>query len=389
MSSLASCAASDMFSMGRQYSEPLSPHRNEYQRDCARIVRSTTFRRLALKTYILVNLESDSSRTCLMLALTVAQLSRSIARALKLNEDLAEAIALGYELGHTPFGYAGQIALNQCLQAYGGFEQSFHALRVVDEIEEKFPNFRGLNLMFETREGILRQCSIKQAKALGNVGSRFLSEEQPTPPSLEAQVAVLCQEIAHNYRDIEDGLRARLLSIRQLREQRLFEEHYVAVVTEFPNLSQRRVVSEATRRLINEQMSNVIETSHAQLDALQPKNIEDVRLAAEYMITLSAAMYEKHLELTQFFRTQLYQHYRVRRTVFKAQQVIQQLFELFSNDPYLLPLEAQLEVQRLQAQLGSDVGRARAVADYIAAMTDRDAILEYERLFNPTHLSSL
>lgn len=389
MSSLAPFAASDMFSIGRQHSEPLAPHRNEYQRDCARIMRSNTFCRLAFKTQTLVNFEGEASRACLTLALMIAQLSRTIARALKLNEDLAEAIALGYELGQTPFGYAGQIALNQCLQAYGGFEQSFHALRIVDEIEEKFPNFRGLNLMFETREGILRQSSPKQAKALGTVGARFASEEQPTPPSLEAQVAILTQEIAQNYRDIEDGLRARVISIRQLREQHLFEEYYVAVITEFPHLSQRRVVSEAIRRLLNAQMHNVIETSHAQLDALQPKSIEDVRLAAEYMITLSAAMYEKHLELTQFFRTQLYQHYRVRRAAFKAQQVIRQLFELFSNDPYLLPLEAQLEVQRLQAQLGSDVGRVRAVADYIAAMTDRDAILEYERLFNPTHLSPL
>lgn len=389
MSSLAPFAASDMFSIGRQHSEPLLPHRNEYQRDCTRIMRSSAFLRLAFKTQVLASFEGDASRACLMLAFMIAQLSRTIARALKLNEDLAEAIALGYELGQTPFGYAGQFALNQCLQTYGGFEQSFYALRVVDELEEKFPNFKGLNLMFETREGLLRHCPVKQAKALGAVGARFSSEEQSTLPSLEAQVALLAQEIAQNYRDIEDGLRSRLVSIRQLREQTLFEEHYVAVITEFPQLSQRRVVSEVTRRLLNAQVNNVIETSHAQLDALQPKSIEDVRLAAEPMITLSAAMYEKHLELTQFFRTQLYQHYRVRRAVFKVQQMIQPLFELFCNDPYLLPLEAQLEVQRLQAQLGSEVGRARAVADYIATMTDRDAISEYERLFNIASLNTL
>lgn len=387
MNPLAPFAASDMFSVGRQHSEPLLTYHNEYQRDCTRIIRSNTFRRLAFKTQVLTSLGGESSRACLTFALSVAQLSRTVGRALKLHEDLAEAITLGYELGATPFGHAGQTALNQCLHAYGGFEPSFHALRVVDEIEEKYPNFRGLNLMFETREGILRQCSAKQAKTLGNVGTRFLAGEQPTYPSLEAQVAILCYEITQNSRDIEEGLRARLISIRQLREQPLFETHYTAVVTELPNLSQRQVLNETVRRLIKEQMHNVIETSHAQLDAIQPKSIEDVRLATEPMITVSAAVYEKHLELTQFLQTQLYHHYRVRRTIFKVQQMIQRLFEIFANDPYLLPLEAQLEVQRLQAQLGSDLGRARAVSDYITAMTDRDVILEYERLFNPTYLN--
>lgn len=384
MSTPAPYATSEIFSAGRQHSEPLSTYRNEYQRDCARIMRSPTFKRLAFKMQTLIGPEGDFPRTCLCLAFEVAQLSRTVARALKLNEDLVEAIALGHELGHTPFGSTGQTSLNQCLQLYGGFEHSVQALRVVDELEERYPNFRGLNLMFETREGILRQCSAKQAKALGSVGIRFTNEEQATPPSLEAQIAELCREIAQNYRDMEDGLRARLISVRQLRESRLFEEHHNTVITEFPQLSQRRVVSETLRRLIDEQVKNVIETSHAQLDALQLKNSEEVRLAKDYMITFSALMYEKHLELTQFLRTQLYPHYRIRRAMFKAQQVIRRLFEVFNTDPYLLPLEAQLEVQRLQSQLGGEMGRARAAADYIAALTDHEAVVEYERLFNLT-----
>jgi dGTPase len=387
MTELAVYAANEALSRGRHNSEAdAMPYRGEYQRDRDRIIHSAAFRRLEYKTQVFVNHEGDLFRTRLTHSLEVAQISRTVARNLRLNEDLTEAIALTHDLGHTPFGHAGQDALAQAMRNSGGFEHNWQALRIVDELEERYPDFRGLNLMFETREGILKHCVPKLAKQLGPVAARFLNEGQPTPPSLEAQIVNICDAIAYNSHDIDDGLRARLISIRQLREHSLFDDHYTAVLKKWPNLSQRRVIHETIRRMIGEQVGNLIETSTATLEALQPSSIEEVRAEEEPLITLSALMYEKHLELKRFLRQQMYQHYRVRRMSYKARHIISRLFEAFSNDPYLLPLEAQMEVQRLQGQIGSDNGRARAVADYIAGMTDRYAILEYERLFNPTEL---
>jgi dGTPase len=384
MANLAPYAAHPELSQGRKYNEPSpSRYRNEYQRDRDRIIHSTAFRRLEYKTQVFVNSEGDLFRTRLTHTLEVVQLSRTVARALQLNEDLTEAIALAHDLGHTPFGHAGQEILNYCLKNYGGFEHNLQSLRIVDELEEKYPPFRGLNLTYETREGILKHCPLKQAKTLGQLGNRFLNEEQPTPPGLEAQITNLCDEIAYLTHDLDDGLRAKLITIRQLREYKLFDEHYVAVHKQWPNLSQRRSIYATIRSMIGEQITNVIEISRDQLEAVQPKSIDEVRMLEEPLITFSAMLYEKQLELKQFLQTQLYQHYRVRRMGFRAQQIIRRLFDAFNNDPYLLPLEAQLEVQRLQAQLGGDAGRARAVADYIAGMTDRYAIAEYEQLFNP------
>ncbi|OUD12471.1 deoxyguanosinetriphosphate triphosphohydrolase [Thioflexithrix psekupsensis] len=387
MTELAIYAASVELSRGRQVSEPpAAPYRNEYQRDKDRIIHSSAFRRLEYKTQVFVNHEGDLFRTRLTHSLEVAQISRTVARYLRLNEDLTEAIALTHDLGHAPFGHAGQDALAAVMGKFGGFEHNWQALRIVDELEERYPSFRGLNLMFETREGILKQCNPKLAKQLGSVALRFLTGGHPTAPSLEAQIVNICDAIAYNSHDIDDGLRARLISIRQLREYRLFDEHYSAVLKQWPNLSQRRVIHETIRRMIDEQVVNLIETSTATLEALQPSNIETVRATEEMLINLSALMYEKHLELKSFLQQQMYQHYRVRRMGYKARQIIHRLFEAFINDPYLLPLEAQMEVQRLQAQLGSELGRARAVCDYLAGMTDRYAILEYERLFNPNQL---
>lgn len=387
MTELAAYAANEALSRGRQNSESdAMPYRGEYQRDRDRIIHSAAFRRLEYKTQVFVNHEGDLFRTRLTHSLEVAQISRTVARNLRLNEDLTEAIALTHDLGHTPFGHAGQDALAQAMRNSGGFEHNWQALRIVDELEERYPDFRGLNLMFETREGILKHCTPKLAKQLGPVAARFLQEGQPTPPGLEAQIVNICDAIAYNSHDIDDGLRARLISIRQLREHSLFDDHYTAVLKKWPNLSQRRVIHETIRRMIGEQVSNLIETSIATLEGLQPTSIEEVRAEEEPLITLSALMYEKHLELKRFLRQQMYQHYRVRRMSYKARHILSRLFEAFCNDPYLLPLEAQMEVQRLQGQIGSDNGRARAVADYLAGMTDRYAILEYERLFNPMEL---
>lgn len=383
---LAPYAAHQETSYGRLRDEPPpSGYRTEYQRDRDRIIHATAFRRLEYKTQVFVNHEGDLFRTRLTHSLEVAQISRTIARALHLNEDLTEAIALAHDLGHTPFGHAGQDALNECMQNYGGFEHNLQSLRVVDELEEKYPEFRGLNLTFETREGIVKHCSPKQAKTLGQVAARFLTDPQHQP-SLEAQVSQLCDEVAYNNHDIDDGLRARLITIRQLREFELFEQHYTAVMRSYSNLLQRQVINETIRRMINEQVLNIIETSHAQIDALQPKNIDAVRMTEEPMVTFSAHMYNMHMELKQFLFSHLYRHFRVERMNFKAKQVVRELFETFMSEPRLLPLEAQVEVNRLQAQLGVEVGKARAVADYIAAMTDRFAIAEHERLFDPSTL---
>ncbi len=377
-------AAQDIASEGRQYQEStITKYRNEYQRDRDRVIHCNAFRRLAYKTQVFINHEGDLFRTRLTHSLEVAQISRTVAHAIGLNEDLTEAIALAHDLGHTPFGHAGQECLNQCMQSYGGFEHNLQSLRVVDELEERYPDFRGLNLTFETREGILKHCSQKQAKTLGSVATRFSTEGQPSPPSLEAQIVDLCDEIAYNNHDIDDGLRAKFITVRRLRDFRLFNEHYTAVTDKWHNLSQRRVIYETIRRMIDEQINNVIDTSLAQLDALQPSHIDEIRMADEHLITFSALMYQKHLELKQFLQSQLYQHYRVRRMSYKSHMIIKRLFDVFMNDPYLLPLETLVEVQRLQEQLGNDAGRARAIADYIAGMTDRYAIVEYERLFNP------
>jgi dGTPase len=387
ITSLAPYACHETVSRGRQFVEESPvPYRTEYQRDRDRILHCHAFRRLEYKTQVFINHEGDLFRTRLTHSLEVAQLGRTVARALRLNEDLVEAIALAHDLGHTPFGHAGQECLNQCMKNYGGFEHNLQALRIVEELEDTYPKFRGLNLMFETREGILKQCTPKQAKTLGAVAARFMKEGQMAQPTLEAQIVNLCDEIAYNNHDIDDGLRAKLISLRQLLSYELFEEHYAAVLKQWGDISQRKVVYETVRRMINAQISNVIETSRAHLDALQPKSVEDVRLKDEPMITVSALMYQKMLDLKQFLRTQLYAHYRVQRMSYKAHHIIKRLFEVFHANPSLLPLEAQIEVQRLQQQFGNDVGRARAVSDYISGMTDRFAIIEYERLFDPSSL---
>ncbi|MEK7991291.1 MAG: deoxyguanosinetriphosphate triphosphohydrolase [Thiotrichaceae bacterium] len=383
---LAPYAAHQETSYGRLRDElPPSAYRSEYQRDRDRIIHATAFRRLEYKTQVFVNHEGDLFRTRLTHSLEVAQISRTVARALQLNEDLTEAIALAHDLGHTPFGHAGQDALNECMQNYGGFEHNLQSLRIVDELEEKYPEFRGLNLTFETREGIIKHCTPKQAKTLGQVAARFLNDPKHQT-SLEGQISHLCDEVAYNNHDIDDGLRARLITIRQLREFELFEQHYTSVMRSYSNLLQRQVINETIRRMINEQVLNVIETSHAQIDALQPKNVDAVRMAEEPMVTFSAHMYNMHMDLKQFLFSHLYHHFRVDRMNFKAKRVIRELFEAFIGEPRLLPLEAQVEVNRLQAQLGIEVGKARAISDYIAAMTDRFAIAEHERLFDPSTL---
>lgn len=382
-SRMAIFAARDSSSRGRRFPESAPIYRGEYQRDRDRIVHSAAFRRLEYKTQVFVNHEGDMFRTRLTHSLEVAQIGRSIARVLALNEDLTEAIALAHDLGHTPFGHAGQDALNACMKDYGGFEHNLQSLRVVDALEERYAEFLGLNLTFETREGILKHCSPKKAAELGDVGERFIKRTQPT---LEAQLANVADEIAYNNHDVDDGLRAGLISIEQLCEVPLFAEQYEKVRQQYPGLAGRRVIHEVVRRMINRQVTDLIENTRQRLTAASPQGLDAVRGSHEPLICFSAAMVEKNLALKQFLRRKLYEHYRVRRMTTKAGQVIGKMFAAFMEDARLLPPEAEAKALRLRAEHGA-AGYARAVADYIAGMTDRYAIREYERLFNPAELT--
>ncbi|WJW75682.1 deoxyguanosinetriphosphate triphosphohydrolase [Thiohalobacter sp. IOR34] len=379
---LAAYAACDARSRGRRHPEPSPNYRGEFQRDRDRIIHSAAFRRLEYKTQVFVNHEGDLFRTRLTHSIEVAQIARSIARAMGLNEDLSEAIALAHDLGHTPFGHAGQDALNACMQDYGGFEHNLQSLRVVDELEERYAGFRGLNLTFEAREGILKHCSQPNARGLGEIGERFLNGRQP---SLEAQLTNLADEIAYNSHDVDDGLRAGLIDIEQLADIALFGKPYAEVCRQHPQLPERRVIHEVVRRIINAQVVDLIETSQARLAEARPADIDAVRAEEQPLITFSEAMRSQNLELKRFLREHLYRHYRVHRMSAKARRVIRALFEAFHEDLRLLPDEARGHAQRLGEQ--GEAGRARAVADYIAGMTDRYAIAEYERVFNPKELT--
>ena len=377
---LAPFAVTDTGSRGRRYSEPGPAYRSEFQRDRDRIIHSAAFRRLEYKTQVFVNHEGDLFRTRLTHSIEVAQIARSIARALRLNEDLTEGIALAHDLGHTPFGHAGQDALNACMQAFGGFEHNLQSLRVVDELEERYAGFPGLNLTFESREGILKHCSQKNARMLGELGERFLKKQQP---SLEAQLTNLADEIAYNSHDVDDGLRSELIDVEQLCEVALFREQYETVRRSYPDLHPRRTIHEVVRRLINCQVVDLVETTLGNLDRATPQDVEAVRRHSTALISFSESMREQNLELKRFLRSNLYRHYRVHRMTAKASRTISALFDVFINDPRLMPDEAQEKVRLLEEEQG-DTGRARAVADYIAGMTDRYAIAEYDRTFNPS-----
>jgi len=376
---LAPYAAHPARTRGRRHPEPPPALRTEYQRDRDRIVHSAAFRRLMYKTQVFVNHEGDMFRTRLTHSMEVAQIARTAARALGLNEDLTEAIALAHDLGHTPFGHAGQDALDACMRPYGGFEHNLQSLRVVDELEHRYGGFRGLNLTFETREGILKHCSPMKAADLGELGRRF---REGTQPSLEAQLVNLADEIAYNSHDVDDGLRAGLLQVEALREVALFREAWEAAGRAWPELPARLRVHETVRRLIDAQVRDLVETSRARIEAAAPADIEAVRAHGAPLVAFSEAMRARHVELKRHLRDHLYRHYRVRRMTAKAQRVVRALFEAFMDDPGLLPPEHAQAARRLEAERG-EAGRARAVADYVAGMTDRYAIAEHARLFDP------
>jgi len=365
---LAPYAAACAKSRGRLHAEAPPHGRSDYQRDRDRIIHSTAFRRLEYKTQVFVNHEGDLFRTRLTHSLEVAQLSRSIARTLDLEEDLTEAIALAHDLGHTPFGHAGQDALNACMKPHGGFEHNLQSLRVVDVLEQRYAAFDGLNLTFETREGILKHCSIRNARELGELGERFLTKRRP---SLEAQIANVADEIAYNNHDVDDGLRSGLIEFEQLCDIAIFKRHQAAVLQLFPGLTGRRLVHETVRGMIDTLVTDLIDATAAAIVREAPETIEDVR-SAPSLVGFSPAIREQQLELKRFLNENLYRHYRVARMSSKARRVVTDLFDAFFAEPRLLPPE-------FQTRAGED--KARAIADYIAGMTDRYAMLEHRRLF--------
>jgi dGTPase len=368
MHELAPYAVTQENSRGRRIPEEPASGRTPFQRDRDRIIHSTAFRRLEYKTQVFVNHEGDLFRTRLTHSLEVAQIGRSVARNLQLNEDLVEAIALAHDLGHTPFGHAGQDALNDCMREYGGFEHNLQSLRVVDVLEEHYGAFDGLNLCFETREGILKHCARKNAQKLGDVGERFLIDQRP---SLEAQLANLADEIAYNNHDVDDGLRSGLISQQQLEDIALFGRHLVSAKKHYPNISGRRLIHETVRRMINTLVGDLITQSAANIADARLETLSAVR-TAPCLIDFSPALRHEQQELKKFLHGHLYRHYKVARMSAKARHIIQMLFNAFRADIRLLPHEYQAKFHQDKHQ---------AIADYIAGMTDRYAIREYQRLF--------
>jgi dGTPase len=382
---------------GRRFPQAPAPTRTEYQRDRDRIVHSTAFRRLVYKTQVFLNHEGDLFRTRLTHSLEVAQLGRSVARTLGLNEDLVETIALVHDVGHTPFGHAGQDALNACMANFGGFEHNLQSLRIVDQLEERYPEFGGLNLTFETREGILKHCSRRDAEALeraepGGVGRRFLDHQQP---SLEAQLCNLADEIAYNAHDIDDGVRSGLITLEQLQALTLFEQFRVQALKDHPHLGDRhqgrRLLYESIRRMLSSQIYDVIAATRAALDAAQPADVQAVR-ALPPLVQFGLEMREQSKTLKAFLLQQLYRHPQVAHTTGQAQVVVTELFAAYTSTPSELPGRYQHRICQAQEAV-SDVlsdGQhvtARVVADYIAGMTDRFALREHERLTGKRLLS--
>lgn len=375
---LASYAATATTSRGRRYAEPAPTTRSDYQRDRDRIIHSVAFRRLEYKTQVFISHEGDLFRNRLTHSLEVAQITRSLARTLALNEDLSEAIALAHDLGHTPFGHAGQDALNDCMRDYGGFEHNAQSLRVVDELEDKYAAFRGLNLTFETREGILKHCSQTRARTLGDVGERFLNKQQG---GLEAQLTNVADQIAYNNHDVDDGLRAGLLTIEQLQAVPLFARHLAEVRATYTALTPQQLRFETIRRMIN---ALVVDLGTQTADNLLPyagQSIDAVRALPAPLVEFSPVMQQENHALKRFLHENLYGHHQVYRVMSKARRIVRELFSALNDDPRLMPPDFYDQAVRAE-QLSGRTGRARVVADYIAGMTDRFALEEHQRLFD-------
>ena len=371
---LAPWASDPQRSRGRRIDEPPSPPRNEHQRDRDRIVHSTAFRRLVYKTQVFINHEGDLFRTRLTHSLEVAQLGRSVARALRLNEDLVEAIALAHDLGHTPFGHAGQDALQDCMADHGGFEHNLQSLRVVDSLETRYAAFDGLNLSFETREGILKHCTQQRAQRLlaaepQGPAARFVHGGQP---SLEAQLVNLADELAYSAHDVDDGVRSGLITLDQLRVVPLIAQGHAEVLAQHPGLAERRVLHEILRRMLSAQVADLIAATTAALQQAltdHPAMDADAVRRLPPLVRMSDTSRAQITELKRFLFRELYRHPRVTQMTALARTVVADLFAAYRAQP------AQMTPEYATAQ-----DRPRAVADYIAGMTDRFALREHQRL---------
>ena len=373
---LAAFAVLPNESKGRAYNEDQSNYRNEFQRDRDRIIHSSAFRRLEYKTQVFVNHEGDMFRTRLTHSIEVSQIGRTIARALNVNEDLTEAICLAHDLGHTPFGHAGQDALNSCMKDFGGFEHNLQSLRIVDLLEERYADFPGLNLTYETREGILKHCSQKNALGLGELGQRFIKKNKP---SLEAQIANIADEIAYNNHDIDDGLRANLLNIDSLRESKFVESNYREVVKKWKDLNERQIRHEIVRRMIDYIVSDLIETSKDLIGKYKPASVDSIRGCGKSLIKMSQTTEKEHNNLKKILRKNLYQHEQVNLMSQRATETVKYLFNIYMEQPIFLTDELHMKITK-DSRIKDEQKKARIIADYIAGMTDRFALSEYKRI---------
>ena len=371
---LAAYALKSTESFGRQFPEDISNNRTEFQRDRERIIHSTAFRRLEYKTQVFVNHEGDMYRTRLTHTIEVAQIARAAARALKINEDLTEAISLAHDLGHTPFGHAGQDTLNICMQDFGGFEHNIQSLRIIDKLENKYASFPGLNLCFETREGLLKKCSLSRAKKLGDIGRRFIDKKQS---SLEAQLTNVCDEIAYNNHDIQDGIRAKKIFIEQLEDVPIFYQQMKLVLNKYPSISGSKIVNETVRLIINLLVNDLINNTKSNIKNESITNFNEVRDHDKSLVSFSEEVKKSNMVLKRFLYANLYKHPDVIKMTEEANKIIKNLFSAYNNDINLLPKDFYTyNLEKINSGF-----KERVICDYIAGMTDRFAQQEHKKLF--------
>ncbi len=361
---LAPCASHSGESMGREYPEEEHPYRTRFQRDRDRIIHSKAFRRLEYKTQVFVNHEGDHYRTRLTHTLEVAQISRSIARMLALNEDLAEAIALAHDLGHPPFGHSGEAVMNKLMEAQGGFEHNRQSLKIVTALEQRYPDFPGLNLTFEVLEGISKHFSEYDLPD----GRNFVREGEP---SLEAQVVNLADEIAYNNHDLDDGLRSQMITLEQLQELEIWKNIYDKVDESSPQIRAQITV----KRLIDQLVTDLIHQTERNILEKKIETKADVRSKGKRLVSFSEPIQKQTAELKKFLFSRLYRHYRVERMADKANRILQDLFKTYLKNPKILPTEVNSKIDEKNLE--------RVICDYIAGMTDRFALDEHEKLFDP------
>tara|TARA_Y100000741_G_scaffold351786_1_gene323214 strand:+ start:4140 stop:5282 length:1143 start_codon:yes stop_codon:yes gene_type:complete len=371
---LAAYALKSTESFGRQFPEDISNNRTEFQRDRERIIHSTAFRRLEYKTQVFVNHEGDMYRTRLTHTIEVAQIARAAARALKINEDLTEAISLAHDLGHTPFGHAGQDILNICMKDFGGFEHNIQSLRIIDKLENKYASFPGLNLCFETREGLLKKCSLSRAKKLGDIGKRFIEKKQS---SLEAQLTNVCDEIAYNNHDIQDGIRAKKIFIEQLEDVPIFYQQMKLVLNKYPSISGSKIVNETVRLIINLLVNDLINNTKSNIKNESITNFNEVRDHDRPLVCFSEEVKKSNMVLKRFLYANLYKHPDVIKMTEEANRIIKNLFSAYNNDINLLPKDFYTyNLEKINSGF-----KERVICDYIAGMTDRFAQQEHKKLF--------